>query len=165
MRRCFDPVPSQKRKTPHHLRERGEGLFVLILLLAFGAAFVAWLFYQKAEAKREGREFAHDTLVQLLVAHDPNYLAANFSPEMRDRYHAGSIEYINESLRNMGAPRQPFTLDGDIVFASRFFGPSGSFTAHLTYPDKRALAYLEVSQKKDRWQIDAFSVSRDDDDR
>lgn len=158
MRRCH-PGPS------FHARESGEGLFVLILLLALGAAFVAWLFYQKAEAREAAREFAHETFVQLLVAHDPNYLAANFSPEMRGRYHAGSIQYINDTLRNMGTPHQPFTLDGEIVFASRFFGPSGSFTAHLIYPDKRALAYLEVSDKKGRWQIDAFSVSRDDEER
>ncbi len=156
-----DFLRSVRPPESHPRHERAEGLVALLILVALFAAFVGWLFYQQYETKKDGREYVRETLVRLLVDHDPNYLEPNLSSDLRRRYHAGSVAYINESLAKMGVPRQPFDIDGKIVFAERFFSPSGTFTAHLTYPHQRAFAYLEISQKSGHWQLDAFSVSPD----
>jgi type II secretory pathway pseudopilin PulG len=135
-------------------KRSGQGLVVLIILLAVIGAGLWYLYSAKATADREAREFARDAIKRLTVDHDRQYLETHLGPQAKLDLPPSGRDYMIQKFAQFGVPAQPMQIDESVTFESYFFEPRGYFTAHLNYPGQGATLQLATSHPVSRWQID-----------
>lgn len=140
-------------------RSRGEGLIVVIILLAIVGAGTWWLFNHKKQLDRDARTFGHEMIDQLTVKHDINFFADHLGPTTRPNYPPSQLQYAQQKFTEMGVPKQPINIEEQITFESQFFEPRGIFTAHLFYPNGAATLQLAISHPVGKWQIDDMTFT------
>lgn len=138
---------------------RGEGLVVIIVLLAIIGAGAWWLFSTKKESEKDARAFGRQMIERLTVQHDQAFFANNLGPQARAEYPPSQQQYMVSKLAELGVPAQPIKIDENITFESQFFAPRGYFTAHLNYPSQPATMELAISHPVGKWQIDNLTVT------
>jgi len=132
----------------------GEGLVVVIILLALIGGGLWYLYSTKAATDREAREFARETVKRLMVDHDRQYLETRLGPQAKLDLPPSQRDYMIQRFAQFGVPSQPIQIDESVTFESYFFEPRGIFTAHLNYPAQGATLQLATSHPVSRWQID-----------
>ncbi len=143
-------------------RSNGEGLVVVIILLALIGVGVWWLHSHKKAMDHDARVFGREVINQLAVNHDVDFFANNLGPQARLNYPPSQLGLLRNQFNQIGVPQTPIKIDEDVQFTSHFFEPKGYFTAHLLYPTGGATMQIAVSHPVSKWQIDdmTFLVDR-----
>ncbi|MEP6602804.1 MAG: hypothetical protein ABJB69_02535 [Spartobacteria bacterium] len=136
-------------------RSYGEGLVVVIIVLAVIGGGTWYMFSHRKAMDREARTFAHRMIDDLAVKHDVTFFANNLSPQAKRDYPPSQQQLIIAEFTKMGAPRQPINIEEQVSFESHyFFDVRGYFTAHLFYPMGAATMQIAVSHPVGKWQLD-----------
>lgn len=143
-------------------RSKGEGLVVVIIMLALVGGGVWWLYSHKKTLDRETRVFGREVINRLAVNHDVDFFANNLSPQARLNYPPSQLGMVRNQFNQIGVPQQPIKIDEQVTFTSQFFEPRGYFVARLLYPTGGATMQIAVSHPVSKWQIDdmTFVVDR-----
>jgi hypothetical protein len=137
----------------------GEGLVVIIIVLAIIGAGVWWLFNSKKTMDRGARAFGRQMIDAVTVSHDINFFRDNLGPEARRKYPNSAQAVIISEFMKYGAPSQPINIEESVTFESHFFSPRGYFTAHLMYPAQAATLQIAVSHPVGKWQLDDLTLT------
>jgi hypothetical protein len=143
----------------HRSQARGEGLVIVIILIAVIGAGVWWLYSTKAQSDKQARAFGREMIERLAVQHDQAFFANNLGPEARNDWPRSAQDNLFAKLKELGAPAQPIKIDEMVTFESQFFAPRGIFTAHLNYPGQPVTLELAVSHPVAKWQVDNLTMT------
>jgi hypothetical protein len=139
----------------------GQGLVVLIILLAIIGCGVWWLFNTKKNSDRAARAFGREMINRLAINHDPAFFANNLGPQAKLDYPPSQQGYIMAKFTELGVPAQPISIEESVVFESHFFEPKGYFTGHLNYPGRSASLQIAISHPVSKWQLDNLTMTFD----
>src|ERR1700757_2637103 len=96
----------------------GQGLVIVIILLAIFGGVAWWLVTNKKTMDREARAFGHDFIQRLTVNHDAAFFAANLSPRAKVDNPQSEQQYIMSKLQELGVPAQPLRIDENVTWKS-----------------------------------------------
>ena len=142
-------------------KSSGQILAIVIILLALIGAGFWWLFSNKQEMAKEGREFGREAVQRIAVQHDLAFFSSRLSPQARLQFPPSAQQDFMSRMEKLGAPVGPVDVQGDILFQSQFFEPTGNFHARINYPARGAEINIAVSHPVGRWQIDDVSFAPD----
>jgi len=142
-------------------KSSGQILAIVIILLALIGAGFWWLFSNKQEMAKEGREFGREAIQRIAVQHDLAFFSSRLSPQARLQLPPSAQQDFMSRMEKLGAPVGPVDVQGDILFQSQFFEPTGNFHARINYPARGAEINIAVSHPVGRWQIDDVSFAPD----
>ncbi|HET9418979.1 MAG TPA: hypothetical protein VFO30_06525 [Chthoniobacterales bacterium] len=148
-------------KLPNKLqiREAGQAIGVLVVLLAIIGIGV-WLLYSYRNGMRdEGRAFGRQVIERVAVQHDANFLATSLAPQARLNLPPPMQQELMDRLRQLGTPVGQPNAQGDVTFESQFFEPHGAFYAQLNYPAGSMRMDVAISHPVGRWQVDSITLS------
>jgi len=140
----------------HRSNASGQGLVIVIILLAIFGCAAWWLFKNKKTMDHDARAFGHEFIQRLTVNHDAAFLADHLSPQARVDNPQSEQGFIMQRMQELGVPAQPIRIDENVTWESHFFEPKGFFTAHLNYPTQNATLQISVSHPVGKWQVDTF---------
>jgi len=146
-------------KTKSGSKASGEGLAIIIIVVALIGLGAWWLFSTKHTAEKEGREFANEAIQRIAVRHELAFLESRLGPNAKLELSPPLQRNLIETLTQLGIPAPPIQIDGNITFESHFFEPKGLFTAHLNYPARPGALEIEISHPVGRWQLDAVRLN------
>ena len=149
----------KKIKLSSRSKWSGQGLVIVIILLAVVGAGLWYLYSNKATTDREAREFAREAIKRITVDHDLKYFSDHLGPQAKLDNPPSQQQFIIQRFAQLGAPAQPIQIEENITWESYFFEPKGYFTAHLNYPAQPVMLQLATSHPVSRWQIDNLSFS------
>jgi hypothetical protein len=132
----------------------GQIFVILIIVLVLIGIGFWWLFSNKQQMAREGRAFGKEALLKIAVDHDLRFFGEHLSPQARLQFPPSAQQEFISRIQKFGAPVGPIDVQGDIVFQSQFFEPSGNFHSHINYPARGAEVNVSISHPVGRWQID-----------
>lgn len=147
----------KKLKMNPHSRSSGQVIVILIIVLALVGAGCWYLFSNKQEMAREGKQFARDAVQRIVVQRDINFFNSHLSPQARMNFPQSAQQDFFAEIAKLGAPSGAIDVKGDIEFNSQFFEPHGTFQARINYPARYADINLIISHPVGRWQIDDAS--------
>jgi hypothetical protein len=142
-------------------RRTGEGLVVVIILLALVGGGALWLYSHKNAMDKEGRAFGRQLVEHLAVQHDLEFFKGNLGPQAKLDYPPSQQQYLLTKFQELGTPSQPIKIDENMVWESHFFEPKGYFTAHLNYPARSATVQIATSHPVGKWQLDNLTLTWD----
>jgi hypothetical protein len=135
-------------------RIRGEGIVLLLIILAILAGGV-WFVYSSRQAADENcRAFAALVAERVAVHYDDKFLHVRLGPDAQKKFLQSVRDRLMARFRALGTPAQPIQLEGNVVFQSGFFKPMGTFRAELKYPSGVAYLDLTISSGMTVWQVD-----------
>jgi hypothetical protein len=137
----------------------GQGLVVVIILLAVVGAGLWYLYSNKATTDREAREFAREAIKRIAVDHDLKYFSDHLGPQAKLDNPPSQQQFLIQRFTQLGVPSQPIQIEESITWESYFFEPKGYFTAHLNYPAQPVMLQMATSHPVSRWQIDNLSFA------
>ena len=149
----------KKIKLSSRSKLSGEGLIVVVIVLALIGAGLWYLYSNKATTDREAREFARDAIKRITVDHDLKYFSDHLGPQAKMDNPPSQQQFIIQRFTQMGVPTQPIQIEESVTWESYFFEPKGYFTAHLNYPAQPVMLQLATSHPVSRWQIDNLSFA------
>lgn len=138
-------------------KSSGQIIVVLIIVLGLVGVGFWYLFSNKQEMAREGKQFARDAIQRIVVQRDINYFNSHLSPQARMNFPQSAQQDFFAEIAKLGAPSGAIDVKGDIEFNSQFFEPHGAFHARINYPARYADVNLVISHPVGRWQIDDAS--------
>jgi hypothetical protein len=144
-------------KTNPRSKSSGQIIGILIIALALIGIGFWWLFSNKQEMAKEGREFGKDAVQRIVVQRDINFFASHLSPQARMNFPVSAQQEFMNEIAKLGQPVGSVDVQGDITFQSQFFEPRGSFHARINYPANYADFDLTISHPVGRWQIDEIA--------
>jgi hypothetical protein len=149
----------KKIKLSSRSKLSGEGLIVVVIVLALIGAGLWYLYSNKATTDREAREFARDAIKRITVDHDLKYFSEHLGPQAKMDNPPSQQQFIIQRFTQMGVPTQPIQIEESVTWESYFFEPKGYFTAHLNYPAQPVMLQMATSHPVSRWQIDNLSFA------
>ena len=147
----------KKLKMNSRSKSSGQVIVILIIVLALVGVGFWYLFSNKQEMAREGKQFARDAVQRIVVQRDMNFFNSHLSPQARMNFPQSAQQDFFAEIAKLGAPSGAIDVKGDIEFNSQFFEPHGSFQARINYPARYADINLLISHPVGRWQIDDAS--------
>jgi hypothetical protein len=140
-------------------RSKSSGQVIVVLIIVLGLVGVGfwWLFSNKQEMAKEGKEFAKEAIQRIVVQHDLNFFGSRLGPQARINFAPSAQQELMNEIAKLGAPVGPIDVQGEVEFQSQFFEPRGSFHARINYPARYADVNLSISHPVGRWQIDDFA--------
>ena len=140
-----------------HSKSSGQVIVILIIVLGLVGVGFWYLFSNKQEMAREGKQFARDAVQRIVVQRDINFFNSHLSPQARMNFPQSAQQDFFAEIAKLGAPSGAIDVKGDIEFNSQFFEPHGTFQARINYPARYADINLIISHPVGRWQIDDAS--------
>src|SRR5207247_1814442 len=139
-----------------NIRETSYGKVIVILISVLRLVLVCflWIFSNKQEMAREGKQFARDAIQRIVVQRDINFFNSRLSPAAHMNFPASAQQDFFAEIAKLGPPAGAIDVKGDIEFNSQFFEPHGSFQGRINYPARYADMNLLISHPVGRWQID-----------
>jgi hypothetical protein len=144
----------KKLKINSRSKSSGQVIVILIIVLGLIGAGFWWLFSNKQEMAREGKQFARDAAQRIVVQRDMNFFNSHLSPQARMNFPQSAQQDFFAEIAKLGPPSGAIDVKGEIEFNSQFFEPHGSFQARINYPARYADLTLLISHPVGRWQID-----------
>jgi hypothetical protein len=141
-------------KLNHKSQCSGQIFVILIIILVLIGIGFWWLFSNKQQMAREGRAFGKEALQKIAVDHDLKFFGEHLSPQARLQFPPSAQQDFISRIEKFGAPVAPIDVQGDIVFQSQFFEPTGNFHSHINYAARGAEVNVTISHPVGRWQID-----------
>jgi len=146
-------------KLSSRYKTSGQGLVIVIILVVIAIGIWWYLQSTKAATDHDAREFGRETVKQLAVNYNKEWLDQYLSPQAKLAMAPSMREYLVNRFRQFGAPQQPIQIDEIVSFETAVGGfvsyaPKGTFTAHLNYPGQGATLQLATSHPETRWQLD-----------
>ena len=150
------------KKLKMNSRSKSSGQVIVILIIVLGLVGVGfwYLFSNKQEMAREGKQFARDAVQRIVIQRDMNFFNSHLSPQARMNFPQSAQQDFFAEIASMGAPAGAIDVQGDIEFNSQFFEPHGNFKARINYPARYADINLTISHPVGRWQIDQASFMK-----
>jgi hypothetical protein len=144
------------KKLKMHSRSKSSGQVIVVLIIVLGLVGVGfwWLFSNKQEIAREGKQFAKDAIQRIVVQRDINFFNSRLSPAAHMNFPASAQQDFFAEIAKLGPPAGAIDVKGDIEFNSQFFEPHGNFHGRINYPARYADMNLLISHPVGRWQID-----------
>jgi hypothetical protein len=149
----------KKLKMNSRSKSSGQVIVILIIVLGLVGAGFWYLFSNKQEMAREGKQFARDAIQRIVVQRDINFFNSRLSPAEHMNFPASAQQDFFAEIAKLGAPAGAIDVKGDIEFNSQFFEPHGSFQARINYPARYADINLAISHPVGRWQIDDITFA------
>jgi len=149
----------KKIKLSSRSKLSGQGLVIVIILLAVVGAGLWYLYSNKATTDREARVFAREAIKRITVDHDLKYFSDHLGPQAKLDNPPSAQQMLIQRFIQMGVPAEPIQIDENITWESYFFEPRGYFTAHLNYPAQPFMLQMATSHPVSRWQIDNVTFS------
>jgi hypothetical protein len=146
-------------KRKYDCRSNGEGLVLVIILLALIGGGAWWLYSHKSAMDLEARAFGKEMIKRLTVDHDIEFFRNNLSPQAKLDYPPSQQGVIISQFMQLGVPNQPMNIEEQVTFESHFFEPKGYFTAHLFYPASAATLQIAISHPVGKWQLDNMTFT------
>jgi len=147
----------KKLKMNSRSKSSGQVIVIVIIVLALIGVGFWYLFSNKQEMAREGKQFARDATQRIVVQRDINFFNSHLSPQARMNFPASAQQDFMNEIASVGAPVGAIDVQGDIEFNSQFFEPHGNFHARVNYAARYADFNLVISHPVGRWQIDDAS--------
>lgn len=144
----------KKLKMNSRSKSSGQVIVILIIVLALVGIGFWYLFSNKQEMAREGKEFARDAIQRIVVQRDINFFNSHLSPQAHMNFPASAQQDFFAEIAKLGAPAGAIDVQGKIEFNSQFFEPHGDFHARINYAARYADINLVISHPVGRWQID-----------
>jgi hypothetical protein len=145
-------------KLARHSNCRGEGLGIWIIVVFIIAGGIWFLYSSRKDADKGGRAFAVEVARKLAVDYDERFLLSHLNPENQAAHLPAWRDRLLKNLRGFGPLTKPIETSGNIVFASQFFDPHGSFRSDLTYETLTAHFDLTTSKGQNGWRIDELNL-------
>ena len=142
-------------------RIRGEGLGLLLIVLAILAGGAWFVHSSRRDAEKNCRVFATLVAERVAVNYDEKFLHVRLGPEAQVKFLQSARERLIARLRELGTPAQPIEVEGKVEFTSYFFKPKGTFRARLNYPNTVAYLDLAISSGMTVWQVDEINLTWD----
>jgi hypothetical protein len=140
-------------KLNNRCKRSGEGIVIVIILLALIGGGIWWLFAHKKQVDGEARAFGREMIHKMVVDHDLAFFSEHLSPQARLDYPPSDQELLIKQMAQLGVPAQPIKIDETVTWKSHFFEPSAYFTAHLDYPAGPATLQIAIDQPVSKWQL------------
>ena len=137
----------------------GEGLVVIIIVLALIGGIAWYLYSHKAAMDKDARGFGKEAVERLAVNHDAAFFADRLGPQAKLDFPPSQQQFLMSKFQELGVPEQPIQIDENITWESHFFEPKGYFIAHLNYPARPATLEVTTSHPVSRWQLDGVKLS------
>src|SRR6267378_8473440 len=83
----------------------GQGLVIVIILLAVIGAGLWYLYSNKATTDREARDFAREAVKRLAVDHDRQYLETHLGPQAKLDLPPLQRDYMIQRFTQFGVPQ------------------------------------------------------------
>src|ERR1700722_4219390 len=126
----------------------GEGLVILIILIAVLGGGLWWLAAHKQTMDKAGRTFGRDVIQSLVVNHDVTFLANNLSPQEKLNLPPSELKLLIDQMTQLGVPAPGFQIEETMSWEGwwvfKFFEPHGSFAVHLNYPSGPAILQVMI---------------------
>jgi hypothetical protein len=140
-------------KLNNRCKTSGEGIVIVIILLALIGGGVWWLYAHKRAMDKEARAWGRQMIQRLVVNHDLAFFSNNLSPQAKLDYPPSDQELFINQLKQLGVPAQPIKIEEKVTWESHFFEPSAFFTAHLNYPAGPATLEMAINHPVGKWQL------------
>ncbi len=88
-------------------KSSGQILAIVIILLALIGAGFWWLFSNKQEMAKEGREFGREAVQRIAVQHDLAFFSSRLSPQARLQFPPSAQQDFMLRMEKLGAPVGP----------------------------------------------------------
>ncbi len=142
----------------------GQGLVVVLILVAILVGIWWYLQSTKAATEKDGIRYGHDIINRLVINHDRSILDNDLAPQAKMEMPPSQRDYLIQRLTQFGSPTQPIKIDDSVSFDTSVFGmvsanPHGIFTAHLNYPAQSVTLQLATSQGATKWLIENITIS------
>ena len=151
-------LPSPRLRRRGEIRERGQVVFLILVLLAIGAGGCWLVLSSRKSGENEARRFATEAATRLALHHDAKFLDHRIGPKSQVLYPPAWRSRMFDRLKSFGTPAPPIEVKGEVRFTSGFFSPVGVFQSQLNYPGMPAFLHLTVSNPSGRWQIDEINL-------
>jgi hypothetical protein len=149
----------KKNKLSSRLKNSGEGLVLIIIVLAILGAGLWYLYSTKAATDSDARRYGHEVINRLVINRDRALLDQDLGPQAKMDLPPSQRDYMIQRFAQFGVPSQPIQIDDNVTFDSYFFQPHGYFTAHLNYPAQPVTLEVAISQGTTKWLIENITVS------
>jgi len=99
------------KTSSNRTKTRGEGLVIVVILVAIIGAGVWWLFSIKKESDKEARAFGRELIERLAVNKDQAFFADHLGPQAKMDYPPSQQAYLISKLKELGTPALPIQID------------------------------------------------------
>jgi hypothetical protein len=141
------------------IRVRGEGLVLVIVILAILGGGYWYLLSTRRNSEQEAWNYAREVAEHVALQRDARFVDLNLSARAQVEMPPSSRERILNKLGELGAPDKRINLTGHVDFSSHFFDPKGSFRAQINFPASAVYLDMSISPSRGPWQIDALTVT------
>jgi hypothetical protein len=141
------------------VRARGEGLVLVIVILAILGGACWYLFSCRRNSEQEAWAYAREVAEHVALQRDARFVDLNLSAKAQVEMPPSSRERILNKLGELGAPDKRIKITGHVDFSSYFFEPKGSFRAQINFAASPVYLDMSISPSRGPWQIDALYVT------
>ena len=151
-------------KLSSRLKQSGQGLVVVFILVAILVGIWWYLHSTKASTEQDAIRYGHEIIDRLVIKHDRSVLDNDLAPQAKMEMPPSQRDYLIQRFAQFGAPTQPIKIEDNVTFDSVMGGlisanPHGIFTAHLNYPAQSVTLQLATSQGATKWLIENITIS------
>jgi hypothetical protein len=142
------------------VREQGEGLVLIIVILAVLGGVCWYLFSNRRNVEKEAQIYAREVAEHIALQRDARFIDLNLSPQAQVELPPSARQRLVAQIGELGAADRQIKITGRVTFNSYFFEPKGSFRAQINFSAAPAFLDMVVSASHGPWQIDELNLTR-----
>ena len=150
---------AQTTKRGHHVRDQGESLLLIVVILAVLGGISWYLYSSRRNSEKEAWAYAHEVAEHIALQRDARFIDLNLSSQAQVEMPPSFRERILTKLAELGVPDKRINITGHVTFSSYFFEPRGSFRAEVNTPATPVYLDMSISPSRGPWQIDALNLT------
>jgi hypothetical protein len=152
-------VFGQKKRRQARLRKQGEGLVLIIVIVAVLGGISWYLYSSRRNSEKEAWAYAREVAEHIALQRDARFIDLNLSSQAQVEIPPSFRERILTKLGELGIPDKRINLTGKVTFSSYLFEPHGSFRAEVNTPMTPVYLDMSISPSHGPWQIDALNLT------
>lgn len=141
------------------VRGTGEGLLLVLVILAVIGGAVWYLFSTRLSTEKEAWDYAREVAEHIALQRDARFIDLNLSPQAQVEFPPSFRERILAKIAELGPPDKRINITGKVVFSSYFFEPKGTFRAQVNFAKSPVYLDMGISPSHGPWQIDALNLT------